>query len=119
MTLYYKMRQILQNATAILLQNGTVIMNCDNFITKCDSYYKIQRLLQIAAVQSETLHFKSSQTYLHFQIKVCTPISLVQSHVVLYNLNSFKTIPRVNFEDMVEAGRHCMRRENLSASTTP
>ena len=63
MTLYYKMRQkLLQNATAILLQNVTevyykirrfllqnatvllqktqVITNCDGFITKCDSYYK-------------------------------------------------------------------------------
>ena len=49
MTLYYKMRQILlQNATAILLQNATVITNCDDFITKCDSYYKMRRLLKIA-----------------------------------------------------------------------
>ena len=79
----------------------------------------MQQLLQNPTFITKTLHFKSSQTYLHFQIKVCTPISLVQSHVVLYKLNSFKTIPRVNFEDMVEAGRHCMRRENLSASTTP
>ena len=61
------MRQVLlQNATAILLQNATkvyykmcqgfllqnaiVITNCDDFITKCDSYYKMRRLLQIAAV---------------------------------------------------------------------
>ena len=35
-----------------LLQNATVITNCDNFITKCDSYYKIRRLLQIAAVHT-------------------------------------------------------------------
>ena len=62
MTVYYKMRQILlQNATAILLQNTTevyykmrqvcydnvtFITRCDNFITKCDSYYKLWRLLQ-------------------------------------------------------------------------
>ena len=43
---YYKMRQkflknasgfLLQNA-AVLLQNATINMNCDNFITKYDSY---------------------------------------------------------------------------------
>ena len=53
MTVYYKMRQILlQNATAILLQNATevyykmhqvFITKCDSFITKCDSYYKYRR----------------------------------------------------------------------------
>ena len=64
MTVYYKMRQILlQNATAILLQNATevnykmgqdfitkcnsfikkmrVITKGDNFITKCGVYYKL------------------------------------------------------------------------------
>ena len=35
---YYKMRQLLQNAT-ILLQNATVI-------TKCDIYYKLLRTLE-------------------------------------------------------------------------
>ena len=35
---------LLQNAT-VLLQNVTVITNCDDFITKCGSYYKMQRLL--------------------------------------------------------------------------
>ena len=66
---YYKMRQVLlQNATAILLQNAaevyckmrqpfllenaTVVLqkaaaftNCNNFITKFGSYYKMRRLL--------------------------------------------------------------------------
>ena len=59
MTVYYKMRQILlqdptaillQNAT-VLLQNATIITNCDNAIIKCDSYYKMRCLLQIARVQ--------------------------------------------------------------------
>ena len=40
-----KMRQV------FLLQNATVIANWDDFITKCDSYYKMRRLLQIATVQ--------------------------------------------------------------------
>ena len=59
MTVYYKMRQIsLRNATAtllknapVLLQNVTVIRKCSDFITKNDSYYIIQLLLQIAKVQ--------------------------------------------------------------------
>ena len=34
-----------------VLQIATVITNCDNFITKCDSYHKMRRLLQIATVQ--------------------------------------------------------------------
>ena len=56
MTVYYKMLQILlQNATAILLQNATVVTNYDDFITKCGSYYKMQRLLQIATVHSNYL----------------------------------------------------------------
>ena len=43
---------LLQNASGFLLQNATVITNCDDFITKYDSYYKMRRLLQIATVQS-------------------------------------------------------------------
>ena len=35
-----------------LLQNATVTTKCDNFITKCDSYYKMRRLLQITTVQT-------------------------------------------------------------------
>ena len=41
---YYKVRQV-------LLQSATDITKCDNFITKCDSYYKVRRLLQSATVQ--------------------------------------------------------------------
>ena len=43
-------RGLLQTASGFLLQNATVIKNCDNFITKCDSYYKMRRLLQSATV---------------------------------------------------------------------
>ena len=65
---YYKVRQLLlqsataffitncdgllsQSATAFLLQSATGITKCDNFITKCDRYYKVRRLLQSATVQ--------------------------------------------------------------------
>ena len=34
-----------------LLQNASVITNCDDLIIKCDNYYKMRRLLQIATVQ--------------------------------------------------------------------
>ena len=51
-------RSLLQNAlgfllqnTTVLLQNATVITNCDDFIAKRDSYYKMRRLLQNASVQ--------------------------------------------------------------------
>ena len=62
MTLYYKMWQtLLQNATAILLQNAspfllqyaTVITKCNDFITKCDSYYKMRGSLQNAWVHTK------------------------------------------------------------------
>ena len=55
---------LLQNATGVitkfitkrdsLLQNASrfFITKYDNFITKCDSYYKMRRLLQIVTVQS-------------------------------------------------------------------
>ena len=69
---------LLQNATAILLQllqtasgfllqnvkvflhNATVIINCDNFIIKCDSYCKMRFLLQIATVRPYTLFINGS-----------------------------------------------------------
>ena len=41
---------LLQNAT-VLLQYATVITDCGDFITKCDSCYKMRHLLQIATVQ--------------------------------------------------------------------
>ena len=44
---------LFQNAT-VLLQNATVITYCDDFTTKCNSYYKMQRLLQIETVQLAT-----------------------------------------------------------------
>ena len=44
-------RSLLQNASGFLLQNATVITKSDDFITKCDSYYKMRRLLQIATAQ--------------------------------------------------------------------
>ena len=43
--------QLLQIATAFSLQSAT------RFITSCNRYYKVRRLLQIAAVHNITMHF--------------------------------------------------------------
>ena len=77
MTVYYKMRQmLLQNATAILLQNvtglllenTTVITKCDDFVTKCDSCYKMRRLLQIATEHTDfdSLQFTQKKLILKY-----------------------------------------------------
>ena len=42
---YYKMRQTFITKCVRLFTT-----KCDSFITKCDSYYKMRRLLQIATV---------------------------------------------------------------------
>ena len=36
-------RSLLQNASGFLVQNATVIENCDDFITKYDVYYKLRQ----------------------------------------------------------------------------
>ena len=44
---------LLQSATStVLLQSATVITKSDNFITKCDRYYKVRRLFQSATVHT-------------------------------------------------------------------
>ena len=45
----------LQNVSAVLLQNTTVITRCIDFISKCESYYKMQRILQNASVHKVCL----------------------------------------------------------------
>ena len=42
----------MQNAAeAYKMRRGDYLTNSDNFITKCDSYYKMRRLLQMATLQ--------------------------------------------------------------------
>ena len=36
-------RSLLKNASRFLLQNATAFTKCDDFITKCDVYYKLQQ----------------------------------------------------------------------------
>ena len=52
-------KSLLQNGLGFLLQNvtvslqiATVITKCVNFITKCNRFYKIQRLLQKRSINS-------------------------------------------------------------------
>ena len=46
---YYKVRQLFYyKARQVLLKSATGITKCDNFITKCDRYYKVRRLFQSA-----------------------------------------------------------------------
>ena len=69
---------LLQNATAILLQNATVITKWDNFITKCDSYYKMQRLLQIATIQNIRSNvFKQNQS-IPYELRNCNRFFIVE-----------------------------------------
>ena len=49
-------KSILQNASKSLLQNAAVTTIWDDFITKCESYYKTWRLLQNSSVQTLSLH---------------------------------------------------------------
>ena len=39
----------------MLLQSATGITKCDSFITKCDKYYKVRRLLQSATLTGSLL----------------------------------------------------------------
>ena len=59
---YYKVRQV-------LLQSATGITKCDNFITKCDRYYKVRRLLQSATAHDDT--FKISDFPITCSRAVC------------------------------------------------
>ena len=41
---YYKVRQLFYyKVRQVLLQSATVITKCDNFITKCNWYYKVRQ----------------------------------------------------------------------------
>ena len=50
---YYKVRQVLLSFIT-KCESATGITKCDNFITKCDRYYKVRRLLQSATVHTYT-----------------------------------------------------------------
>ena len=48
MLCFYKVRQLFYyKVRKVLLQSATGITKCDNFITKCDSYYKVRRYCMI------------------------------------------------------------------------
>ena len=70
---------LLQNASGFLLQNATVIVSCDNFITKCDSYYNMRRLWQIATVQRWWIVFAEGLTENGSNRDYCLRVSLLQT----------------------------------------
>ena len=46
MVCYYKVRQLFYyKVRQVLLQSATGITKCDNFITKCDDYYKVRQYI--------------------------------------------------------------------------
>ena len=49
-------RSLLPHVSILLLQNATAITECDDFVTRCDSCYKMRRLLQIATVHSTNIY---------------------------------------------------------------
>ena len=54
MALYYIIRQVLQDATAILLlQNAKVFQQNATIITKCERYYEMRRLFKNASLQCD------------------------------------------------------------------
>ena len=68
MVCYYKVRQLYYyKVRQVLLQSATGITKCDNFITKCDRYYKVRRLLQSATVHSSRKFLNLVSRQCHFQ----------------------------------------------------
>ena len=56
--LYCKMQQkFITMCVWFLLQNATAITKCNDFIAKCDSYYKMQHLLQNAMILLQNATF--------------------------------------------------------------
>ena len=47
---FYHLFQVYSKVRQVLLQSATGVTKCDNFITKCDRYYKVRRLLQSATI---------------------------------------------------------------------
>ena len=54
---YYKVRQL------FLLQSATGITKCDNFITKCDDYYKVQ---QYSVARQAQLYYNNNYHYYYY-----------------------------------------------------
>ena len=53
---YYKVQQV-------LLQSATGITKCDNFITKCDDYYKVQ---QYSVARQAQLYYNNNYHYYYY-----------------------------------------------------
>ena len=87
----------MQNA-AVLSQNATVIKNCDDFITKCDRYCKMRRLLQIATAHTfnyESVEKKRSISSTHRGFEILQQIArkkrLLQQKCIVFVIIRFSS----------------------------
>ena len=68
MVCYHKVRQLFYyKVRQVLLQSATDITKCDNFITKCDDYYKVRQyntyyIWAACGTASRSLHFMPPRT---------------------------------------------------------
>ena len=72
---YYKVRQLFYyKVRQVLLQSATGITKCDNFITKCDDYYKVRQYRHMWHQQRRPLFIFFCLKAIHF--KFCDNIEL-------------------------------------------
>ena len=96
MVCYYKVRQLFYyKVRQVLLQSATGVTKCDNFITKCDRYYKVRRLLQSATVHrifSTTNVYICSENASHiggfYFMRLATSERRVPDFIVLFMFTS-------------------------------
>ena len=94
-------RNFLQNVSSFLLQNTTILLQNAIFIIKCDVYYKMRRLLQIATIQLFKIpclllihsrrnfeyYFKNKQIYFNFLWRYCCRTSPSWWRIIRLNDN--------------------------------
>ena len=80
MVCYYKGRQLFYyKVRQVLLQSATGITKCDNFITKCDWYYKVRQYTSSSKIFSllKCLKLKRAPSYFADGIDLCYRLSLL------------------------------------------
>ena len=84
---YYEMRRkfitkyvkpVITKCNSFFVQNATVVTKCDDFITKCNSYYKMRRLLEIVRLHSFCSCSKSRK-YINTFVKQINVLSFLSN----------------------------------------